>query len=167
MIYVRKAGTTILCISVLLWAMASYPKLDRQMYPNLSEAQYASESLRHSWAGRLGVAMEPVLSPLGFDWKLSTAMLGAFAAKEVFVAQLSIVYAMEVEDQKGLEEALRRDYSPLVGISMILFLLIGTPCMATVAITRRETGQWRWALFQLVGLTGIAYAVSCIVYQVG
>jgi ferrous iron transport protein B len=133
----------------------------------------AAEDLAASIAGRLGRAIEPVLKPLGFDWRLATAMLGAFAAKEVFVAQLGIVYSLGDTDEgshegsQGLRAALQRDYSPLTGFCMMLFLLIATPCMATLAVTRRESGSWKWALLQVGGLTGVAYLLTLVVYQVG
>ena len=129
----------------------------------------AAETLEHSVAGHIGHGLEPIFRPLGFDWKILTAMVGAFAAKEVFVAQMGIVYSIADADKgsESLRRTLARDYTPLVGLSMILFLLIATPCMATVAVTRRESGKWRYALLQLGGLTGIAYALSLIVYQVG
>ncbi|MBI5546819.1 MAG: ferrous iron transport protein B, partial [Deltaproteobacteria bacterium] len=110
---------------------------------------------------------------LGFDWRIVTAMLGAFAAKEVFIAQMGIVYAVghgAGEDEAGaagLRAALGRDYSPWVGASLILFLLVATPCVSTVAVTRRESGRWRWALLQFGGLSLIAYLLSLIVFQVG
>lgn len=190
--YVRKAGTIILTISIVMWFMATYPKkqtfdIDAQIasgevtladsdsktpqtltQDELSNVR-SQESLRYSMAGRIGGLMEPVIKPLGFDWKLGTAMIGAFAAKEVFVAQVGVVYAMGEVDEtsESLREALRRDYSPLVGFSMMLFLLIGTPCMATIAVTRRESGSWKWALLQLGGWTGIAYVASLLTYQIG
>ena len=191
-IYLRKAGTVILGISVLLWALTSYPKaadyrVDAQLaageiglagstapgVPSLSPEELAhrraTEDLQASVAGRIGVALEPAFAPLGFDWKILTAMLGAFAAKEVFVAQMGIVYSMgETEEATdGLRAALRRDYSPLTGFCLMLFLLVSAPCMATVAVTRRESGRWRWALLQLGGLTAIAYLLALIVQQVG
>ena len=106
---------------------------------------------------------------MGFDWKLGTAMIGAFAAKEVFVAQVGIVYAMSDVDEENtdLRSQLARDYSPLVALSLMLFLLISTPCMATIALTARESGSWKWAMLQLCGLTGIAYLISVVVYNVG
>ena len=168
-IYLRKAGTVILAISVLMWAATSYPKLDVSELEGMSEGQQQSAKLRHSAAGRVGRAMEPVLAPLGFDWRIGTALIGAFAAKEVFVAQMGIVYAMGETDEtsESLRGALARDYSPLTGVSLILFLLIATPCMATLAVTRRESGSWRWALLQFGGLTLVAYLLSLTVYQVG
>jgi ferrous iron transport protein B len=180
-IYLRKAGTVILGISILMWFATAYPNkgvydVDAQVASGelqLDEAQIeharAAEDLRHSIAGRVGRGLEPVLRPLGFDWKMGSAMVGAFAAKEVFVAQMGIVYAMGETDEEsvGLREVLARDYSPLVGLSLMLFLLIATPCMATVAITKRESGSWKWAALQFGGLTAVAYVISLVVFQVG
>jgi ferrous iron transport protein B len=216
-LYVRKAGTVILAISLVLWFATSYPKPDsyavdramasgstvvikvdprrgepdaahaRRMARALADARAvapasvtvlteaearnrrATEALRHSIAGRVGDALSHVLSPIGFDWKLSTGLVGAFAAKEVFVAQMGIVYSLGEVDEgsRDLRGALAREHSPLVGISLMLFLLIATPCMATLAVTRRESGSWRWALFQFVGLTVVAYLVALVVFQVG
>jgi ferrous iron transport protein B len=128
-----------------------------------------AEELRYSIAGRMGGLMEPVIKPLGFDWKLGTALVGAFAAKEVFVAQMGIVYSLGEADESstGLRAALRSEYTPLIAFSLMIFLLIGTPCLATIAITRRESGGWKWALVQFGGLTAIAYLLSFVVYQVG
>lgn len=179
--YIRKAGTIILTISIAMWFLASYPKkevfdVDAKITSGeltLDEGELSNvrsqESLRYSVAGRIGGLMEPLIRPLGFDWKLGTAMIGAFAAKEVFVAQVGVVYAMGEVDEtsESLRAALRRDYSPLVGFSMMLFLLIGTPCMATIAVTRRESGSWKWALLQLGGWTAIAYVASLLTYQIG
>jgi ferrous iron transport protein B len=196
--YLRKAGTTILGISILLWAATTFPKppsyrVDAQiaagqvvvqsyasstppqgattprLTPSEVEERRATEDLEYSTAGRIGRALEPAFSPLGFDWKIVTAMIGAFAAKEVFVAQMGIVYSIADADQgtESLRALLARDYSPLVGFSMMLFLLVATPCMATVVVTRRESGRWRWALLQLGGLTAIAYVLSLVVYQLG
>lgn len=180
-IYVRKAGTVILGISIVMWAITAYPQKDVyevDSQPTTTSAQLtegeitnarAAEDLRHSIAGRIGSFIEPVIKPLGFDWKMGTAMIGAFAAKEVFVSQMGIVYSMGETDEEStsLRETLRRDYSPVIGVSMILFLLISTPCMATIAVTRRESGSWRWAALQLVGLTVVAYIISLVVYQMG
>ena len=132
------------------------------------EQEKRGQRLAHSVAGRIGHGLEPVMQPLGFDWRITTAFLGAFAAKEVFVAQMGIVFSIG-ETQAGSEQlrsVLRRNYSPLVGFCIMLFALIATPCMATVAITRRESGAWRWALLQLGGLTALAYLVTLVVFQV-
>ena len=227
-IYLRKAGTVILALSILMWFATAYPKAgayrvdarvasgqvrvverapgeqtgahgkvrlaavarstsstDRPVRtdaspPNpsgdveqITSAQLrkrrAAEDLEASAAGRVGRALEPVMRPLGFDWKITTAMIGAFAAKEVFVAQMGIVHSLgEVgQESTDLRQVLRRDYTPLTGVSLMLFLLIATPCMATLAVTRRESGSWKWALLQLSGLTAVAYLVSLVFYQVG
>jgi ferrous iron transport protein B len=182
LLYLKKAGTVILGISILMWFAASYPKPSpveietvraQGEADGLDEAalddRVRAEAMRTSIAGKIGQFIEPTLRPLGFDWKFACAMVGAFAAKEVFVAQMGVVYAMGETDETAvpLREALARDYSPLVGLSMILFLLIGTPCMATFAIVRRESGSVKWALFQFFGLTGLAWGVSFVVYQLG
>jgi ferrous iron transport protein B len=213
-LYVRKAGTVILGISILLWVLTSYPKpktfevdrlVDQGRIVVLDESatapgeivgslpaaagptaaepgagvelitarqlalRRAAESLRYSLAGRIGRGLEYLLRPLGFDWRIGTALLGAFAAKEVFVAQMGIIYSLgEVDEQtEPLAQAIQRDYPPIVGLSLIFFLLIGTPCMATLAVTRRETGAWKWAILQEAGLTSLAYAVALVIYQVG
>ncbi len=180
-IYLRKAGTIILGVSILLWFLTAYPKKDvyevdlqvaaGQVELSESEINMArdGEDLRHSVAGRIGIGMEPFIKPMGFDWKLGISMLGAFAAKEVFVAQMGIVYSMGEVDEENvdLRDRLARDYTPLVGFSLMLFLLIATPCLATFAVTKRESGSWKWAFLQLGGLTAIAYLISTLVYQIG
>ncbi|MBN1611562.1 MAG: ferrous iron transport protein B [Polyangiaceae bacterium] len=184
--YLGKAGTTILAISILLWAAMTFPKpavyrVDAEVQAAAAraaphrlthteiEARRAAERLEYSLAGRTGRALEPLFAPLGFDWRIVTAMIGAFGAKEVFVAQLGIVYSISAGGGagEGLRAKLARDYSPLVGLSTMLFLLVATPCMATVAVTRKESGHWRWALLQFFGLTAIAYVLSLLVYQLG
>jgi len=191
--YLRKAGTVILGISILLWAMQQWPgppaaeaqalEARRAAVERLPEgdgaraeqlaaldAAEAGAALRASLMGRIGRGLEPALRPCGFDWKLSTAMIGAFAAKEVFVSQMGIIYALgegQNEESAPLRERLRADYTPLVGFCVMLFCLISAPCMATSAVTRRESGSWRWALFQLGGLTALAWVVTAAVYQIG
>lgn len=167
-LYLKKAGTVILGISIVLWALTSFPRLPESNAPKTETEQQAAE-LAHTFAGRIGRAIEPALRPMGFDWRIGTAMIGAFAAKEVFVAQLGIVYSVGAADEKSesLRDKLREKYSPLVGFCIMLFMLISTPCMATIAVTRRESNSWKWALFQLGGLTAMAYVLTLIVYQVG
>ena len=111
----------------------------------------------------------PVIKPLGFDWQVGTALIGAAAAEEVFVAQLGIVYSVGDTDEssQSLREKLQANYTPLVGFCIMLFCLISAPCVATIAMTKKETNSWRWALFQYVLLTVLAYVITLIVYQVG
>lgn len=129
----------------------------------------AEAELEYSAAGRIGKFIEPVLAPIGFDWKIGTALIGAFAAKEVFVAQMGIVYSLGEagEDSDALRDKLRENYSPLVGFAIMVFALLSAPCMATFAIVKRESNSWKWAFFQFFGMTVIAYIVTLIIYQTG
>jgi len=106
---------------------------------------------------------------MGFDWRIGTALTGALAAKEVFVAQLGIVFAAGEtgEDPEPLRAQLRANYTPLVGFCIMLFCLVSAPCMATIAVTKKESGSWRWALFQLGYLTALAWLLTTAVYQIG
>ncbi len=190
-LYLKKAGTLILGVSIIMWALLTFPQnieysrdYDKEIQAvesrQLSKDQTverieelkqerASEELSKSLAGRIGHGLEPVLKPLGFDWRIATALIGAFAAKEVFVAQMGIVYSVGEADEESvpLRDKLRKNYTPLVGFCIMLFCLISAPCMATIAVTKRESNSWRWALFQLGGLTVMAYILTLIVYQVG
>jgi ferrous iron transport protein B len=169
-LFLKKAGTMILGMSILMWALSSFPRVppdarSQQRDPLLAGAQ----QIEHSIAGRAGRLMEPVLAPMGFDWKIGTALIGSFTAKEVFVAQMGIVYSLgEVhETSDTLRDKLRRDYTPLVAFCIMLFTLISSPCIATVAIMRRESNSWRWTMAQFWGLTGLAFVLTVLVYQVG
>lgn len=196
-LYVKKAGTIILAVSIILWALTSYPKsseveekYDRDMariretlgtegaagkepalLEKLQELRREKEAqvLAHSAAGRLGRFLEPALRPLGFDWRIGTAFLGAFAAKEVFVAQMGIVFSIGDAEtsHRSLRQKLHDNYSRLTGFCVMLFAMIATPCVATVAVTRREAGSWKWALFQFGGLTALAYLLTLLVHQFG
>lgn len=182
-LYLRKAGTTILALSIILWAATSYPKkasfeVDRTPRAaqaiQMSEAQKVgarkAENLAYSLAGRTGRAMQVVFKPLGFDWKVCTALIGALAAKEVFVAQLGIVHSMgETSDTSlmDLRATLAAHYKPLTGFCIMLFCLITSPCMATVATMRRESNSWKWPLLQFFGLTALAWILTFAVYQIG
>lgn len=183
-----------------LWALANYPKPPKGAWgrvtaiaasssaPRFSTAELQDAgrlpvcdeirqereerafALSYSYGGRIGRFLAPVVAPMGFDWKIGTALIGALAAKEVFVSQMGIVYASssgEDEDKTPLRQPLRESYSPPVGFCIMLYCLLSAPCMATFAVTRRESGQWRWALLQFGGLTGLAYIVTTIVFQAG
>jgi ferrous iron transport protein B len=129
----------------------------------------AAEELRNSAAGRIGRLIEPALRPLGFDWKIGTAMIGAFAAKEVFVSQLGIVYSLGESDSEAvpLRDILKSIYNPLTGFCIMLFMLIATPCTATMAVVKKETGAWKWAFIQFIGLTVLAYILTASVHTLG
>jgi ferrous iron transport protein B len=166
--FLRKAGTVILGISIILWVLANYPKPSDERLAGLDKEQARQVSLEQSVMGRAGRLLEPAIRPLGFDWKIGTALIGAAAAKEVFVSQLSIVYAVGSDSGAGeLHERLRASYTPLVAFCVMLFCLISAPCIATLAMTRLEAGSWRWAAFQFCGLTALAYVVTLVVYRAG
>jgi len=166
-LFLRKAGTIILGISIVLWALTTYPK--KENLDSDDNEKIAQERIAYSAAGRIGRALEPVLAPLGFDWRIGTALIGAFAAKEVFVAQMGIVYAVGEagETSKTLSEKLRENYTPLTAFCIMLFCLVSAPCIATIVVTKREAGLWRWSLLQLAGLTALAYILTLLVYQIG
>jgi len=162
------AGTVILALTIVLWALLSYPK---------ATAAAAGEQLRQSFAGRLGHAIEPAIEPLGFDWRIGVGIIGAFAAREVFVSTLAIVFDIESADgdDEPLREALRtatwpdgrRLMTPLAGVSLMVFFVLACQCMSTIAVVRRESGTWRWPIFMLAYMTMLAYVASLAVYQAG
>jgi ferrous iron transport protein B len=167
--YLKKAGTIILAVSILLWFASSYPKPSREALAGMSDEQAEQARLEYSVIGTLGQVIEPVIKPLGFDWKIGTALIGATAAKEVFVSQLAIVYAVgsEAEGTLSLRQQLQANYTPLTGFCIMLFCLIYAPCVATIAMTKQETNSWGWAMFQFFGLTTLAYIITLAVYQIG
>lgn len=165
--FVRKAGTVILAASVVLWALINFPAVPAEMTEGLSVQDEHQIALEYSFAGRTGKALEPVMRPIGFEWRTTTALLGAFIAKEVFVAQLAIVYAADETDTDSFSERLRVAYTPLQAFCIMLFCLISLPCVATCAATRIETKSWRWTFAQIGGLTLMAYFITGLVYQAG
>ncbi len=167
--YVKKAGTIILGISIVIWAATTYPKLDTTSMGEMSAGEIRTAQLQNSAVGRVGVAIAPAFEPLGFDWRISTSLVGAFAAKEVFVSQMGIMYSVGEVDERSeaLRANLQADYTPLQGYCIMLFCLLSMPCVATIAMTKQESGSWGWAMFQMVGLTALAYVITFVVYQVG
>jgi len=191
-LFLKKAGTVILGVSVLLWAATTFPGLPESVKAHFENEinkvqvssmakevkaeridtianETAEAALEYSLAGRMGHALEPVFAPMGFDWRLVTPVIGAIAAKEVFVAQLGIVFSVgEADEESGsLRSRLRARYTPLTGFCILLFMLIVAPCMATFAVMKSETGSWGWAIFQFAGLTVLAWILTVIVYQAG
>ncbi len=199
-LFVTEAGTVILSCTVLLWMLLTFPRdvpLERD-YVAEAEAARASgaavveveqtlaalvqeqsaEQLRASWGGRLGHAIEPLIEPLGFDWKIGVGLVGAFAAREVFVSTMGVVYGMGDEtDQESvpLRRRLqdetwpdgRRVYTPLVGLSLMVFFALAAQCMSTLAVVRRETNSWRWPVFLFAYMTVLAWVFSFATYQGG
>jgi ferrous iron transport protein B len=134
--------------------------------------------LRNSLGGRLGHFIEPVIEPLGFDWKIGVGLIGAFAAREVFVSTMGVVYGVGAdvdEESTTLRERMKAErrpdgrpvYTPLTGLSLLFFFALACQCMSTLAAVKRETAGWRWPLFMLVYMTALAWLVSFITWQVG
>ncbi len=174
--FLTEAGTVILACSVVLWLLLNFPRPDAMAHTTATADK--TEILQHSYAGRLGKAIEPALAPLGFDWKIGIGIIGAFAAREVFVATMGIVYNAGDgvdETSSSLRGKLRderkadgsRAYTPLVGLSLLVFFALACQCMSTLAVIKRETQTWRWPLFLFVYMTSLAWIASFLVYQGG
>jgi ferrous iron transport protein B len=168
-LFLRRAGTVILGISIVLWFLAAYPKA-----PDGATAQ---QQLAQSFAGRAGHLLEPAIKPLGFDWQIGIGLISSFAAREVFVSTMGVVFNAEAEgdDTAPLRQALlaakwpdgRALFTPLVCFTLMVFYVFAMQCVSTVAIVRRETNSWKWPLFQIGYLTGTAWILSLLVYQGG
>ena len=205
-LFVKRAGTVILTISILLWALMTFPRSAAKPVPDAQEgaavqamretgveargepapetaetagqAADEGEQLQQSYAGRLGRVLEPLIAPLGFDWKMGIGLISSFAARETLVSTLSIVYNVGKDaeaESPSLIEAVRNAkrpdgspaWTPLVAVSMMVFFVLACQCMSTVAVVRRETNSWRWPLFMVAYMLAIAYAASFVTYQGG
>jgi len=141
------------------------------------DAAEASHQIEHSFIGRMGHLLEPVMRPLGFDWKISAGIVSAFAAREVIISALATIYSVgDVDDDSPLlRDKLKEDrypngdpvYTPLVAVSLLVFFVLALQCMSTLAIARRETNSWRWPAVMWLYMTGLAYLLSLIIYQGG
>ncbi len=170
MIFLRRAGTVILALSIVLWALLTYPK------PAKPDATPA-EAIAGSIGGKLGHALEPLIAPLGYDWKIGVGLIGSFAAREVFVGTMGIIYNIEDADETSepLVETMRAErhadgrpvFTPLVCVGLMVFYVLAMQCVSTVAIVRRETNSWRWPLFQIAYMTALAWLGAFTVYQGG
>lgn len=169
--FVKKAGTIILGLSILLWALSTYPK---------KEGADGAEALAHSAMGRIGNIIEPVVKPLGFDGRMGTAILTSFAAREVFVSSMAILYRVdEADNEEETRDALRDRlsastwpdgrpiFTPLALVSLLVFFVYALQCLPTSAVVARESGSWKWGVGQFVFMTGFAYMASLVVFQAG
>jgi ferrous iron transport protein B len=174
-VFMKNAGGVILLISVALWFLASYPKPDPATLSGDENAQN-QQSLQYSFAGRLGQAAEPIFEPLGFNWKINVGVISSFAAREVLVSAISVIHGIGEdagEDPQGLVNSLRSQkradgkpvFSRATCFSLMVFYVLAMQCLPTQAVTRRETGSWKWAIFQFVYMTILAYVSALIVYQ--
>ncbi|MCO5062543.1 MAG: ferrous iron transport protein B [Kiritimatiellae bacterium] len=200
-VFVTQAGTNILLISIALWALATYPKTDA-VPPNVAELTAQAEAfdaagndesasamraeaehqqsrfeLSHSFAGRLGKLIEPAVRPLGYDWQIGIGLITSFAAREVIVSTLAVVYGLGEDgaddEPVGLYDRMRRarhaDGSPVftvaASVSLLVFYVLAMQCLPTQITTKRETNSWKWPLFQLAYMTVLAYTAALVVYQ--
>jgi ferrous iron transport protein B len=169
---VRDAGTVILAFTIVLWAVLSFPR------DATGAGGEGPTRVAESYGGRAARVMEPALAPIGQDWRIGIGILGSFAAREVMVSTLGLVYGMEADedDPVQLRAALREDvdpntgkhrHTPLTGLALMVFFVYACQCMSTLAVVRRETRSWKWPVFMLVSMTGIAYVAALLVFQVG
>jgi ferrous iron transport protein B len=189
-IFVRDAGKVIMVISLILWALSSFgpgKKLDAvsEKYEQLKsqpgadtaslDKQFAAAKLENSYAGIMGKSIEPAIAPLGYDWKIGIALVTSFAAREVFVGTMATLYSVGDEDndlklKEKMKAAVRPDGTPVFnlasGVSLMIFYVFAMQCMSTLAIVRRETRSWKWPIIQFIYMTGLAYIMSLIAYQV-
>ncbi|MDR0466543.1 MAG: ferrous iron transport protein B, partial [Deltaproteobacteria bacterium] len=190
--YIKKAGTVILAVSVLMWAFITFPEApgDRTQElarparpaqtggeaaghePGGPEAAAKQAALRHSFAGRVGLALEPAGKLAGFDWQTNVALLGGFAAKEVIVSTLGIAYSLgEVDrgDAGPLRGRLLKDpaWNKARALAMMFFVMFYAPCLVTVVVIRRETNSWGWAALSVAFNTLLAYGAAVAIYQTG
>ena len=178
--FVRRAGTVILALSVLLWGLATFPRTAPA--PGVSEAAQQEQQLEHSALGRIGHAIEPVVRPLGYDWKIGVSIAASFAAREVFVSTMGTIYGVGDADETSaaLRDRLRTErdvrsgrlaYSPLVAVGLMVFYVYALMCMSTIAVTARETGGGRvgarWAALQFGYMLALAYGAAWLVYAGG
>ncbi len=220
-LFLKRAGTVILGINILLWFLATYPKDEAatrqsttkraqieqriealkiskategatlstpstnaiaQLESDLADLnkQEAGDKLRHSFAGRLGHLIEPAIQPLGFDWKIGIGIVTSFAAREVFVSTMSLVYnvgeaddsdegtqtlAQTLRDQKHADGSLV--YTPLVAVTLMVFYVFALQCVSTVAVVRRETNGWKWPVFQFLYMGALAWGLAFVTYHAG
>jgi ferrous iron transport protein B len=191
-LFVKRAGTVILAISIILWALMYFPRGSQpsavsaqptaqsvvETDPQAVSTSSESEQLENSFAGKLGHVIEPVIHPLGFDWKIGVALIASFAAREVLVSTLSIIYNVGKDEDaqsqtliSAIHDAKRDDgtptWTPLTALTLMVFFVLAMQCMSTVAVVRRETNSWRWPIFMITYMTSLAYVASMLTYQGG
>lgn len=193
-LFLKRAGTVILAISIILWAITYFPRTANTEVllvndangnpPSVEEVQKAnedfrqSEQIKNSYAGKIGHVIEPVIQPLGFDWKIGVALIASFAAREVLVSTLSIIYNVGKEENEesetlisAIKDAKKEDgtpvWTPLTALTLMVFFVLAMQCMSTVAVVRRETNSWAWTLFMVGYMTVLAYIAAFLTYQGG
>ncbi|MEM6515087.1 MAG: ferrous iron transport protein B [Bacteroidota bacterium] len=188
--FVFGAGKIILAISIVLWFLASYgpgeefndaseivrnQESSQNLRPNELQQKIASHKLEHSFIGITGRAIEPIIRPLGYDWKIGIAIVSSFAAREVFVGTLATIYSVGSDEEETIKNRMSKEVNPILGgplftfasgISLLLFYAFAMQCMSTLAIVKRETNSWKWPMYQLVVMTAFAYLMALLAFQV-
>ena len=190
-VFVFDAGKIIMIISLVLWALSSFGPSSKRENIKITyqqkieqnpqrtkelESEKNSLLLEYSYAGLMGRAIEPVIEPLGYDWKIGIALITSFAAREVFVGTMATLYSVgDGADENSttlrnkMQSAKRSDGKPVYtlasGLSLLIFYLLAMQCMSTLVVVKRETGGWKWPIIQLLYMTGLAYILSFVVFQ--
>ncbi len=155
-VFLRRAGTVILLVAVVLWVLAHLPLHDGRTPP-----------LEHSYAGMVGKAIEPAIKPLGFNWKIGIGLITSLAAREVIVGTLGTIYGIEGDEQsKGLQQAVHQDLSAAGAVALLIFFAFAMQCFSTLAVVKRETGGWKWPIFQFSYMLALAYCGSWVAFHV-
>ncbi|MDQ2687923.1 MAG: ferrous iron transport protein B, partial [Armatimonadota bacterium] len=191
-LFLRRAGTVILSVSIVLWFLSTYPKLppSAPVHQQIAQATHthadqstldtlnheaAQQQLEGSYAGRAGRFIEPVIRPLGFDWRIGVSLVSSFVAREVFVSAMGTIYSVGDKNSDpdsvsaSLKDKLRADplFSPLLAICVMIYYVLAMQCLSTVAVVKRETNGWTWPLFMTGYMTVLAWGVTFLVSQVG
>ncbi len=167
--YLKKAGTIILAVSIIVWALMTFPKPSEESLKGLESRERAKVELEYSIAGRIGKSLTVVSEICGFDWRMNVALIGGFTAKEVILSTLGTVYAIEAEDEETLSETIRKDpfWDKLKAIAFMIFVMVYAPCVASLACIRKETGTIRWSIFSVILNTSIAFLLATTIYNLG
>jgi ferrous iron transport protein B len=153
-VFLRRAGTVILLVAIVLWILAHLPLTNGKM-----------PDIEHSFAGMIGKAVEPVIKPLGFNWKIGIGLITSLAAREVIVGTLGTIYGIEQQNTHGLQAALRGDLSPAGAVALLVFFAFALQCFSTIAVVKRETGGWGWPIFQFSYMLVLAYGASWLAFE--
>ena len=189
--FVLQAGKVIIAVSVILWVLSSYgpgkrfeqiekrysqPQFTQSMTPDSLKRVISTEKLENSYAGVLGHVIEPVIKPLGFDWKIGIALITSFAAREVFVGTMATIYSVEGDADRidSVQDKMRKARNPNTGqpaftlavaFSLMMFYAFAMQCASTVAVVYRETKNWRWPAAQFAYMTVLAYTMAFLAYH--
>ncbi|MBC7474686.1 MAG: ferrous iron transport protein B [Candidatus Sericytochromatia bacterium] len=175
-VFLKKAGTTIFALSIIIWFLSSFPRINLDDYKNINDKQIASIQLEKSVIGNIGKFIEPAIKPLGYDWKLGVGIIIAFGARELFVSGMGTIYALGDVDEnsKSLRERLRLEKNPETGLpvfntgvvwSLLVFFAFACQCISTLAIVKKETGGWKWPIVMFSYMTFLAYVGAFLTYH--